>query len=105
MRKLPLAAVLLVASAIATDAYAWGDEGHKVVCQLAFDKVKPSTRTAIVRLIQADGSDACTWPDHPRKRAGEHFVNLFRDSAALSRPFCHPLQCWMRGRPSPGRWR
>ena len=30
MRKLPLAAALLVASAIATDAYAWGDEGHMV---------------------------------------------------------------------------
>jgi S1/P1 nuclease len=76
MRKLPLAATLLVASVFATDAYAWGDEGHKVVCQIAFDKVKPSTRTAIVKLIQADGefpsfSDACTWPDHPRKRAGE----------------------------------
>jgi len=89
MRKLPLAATLLVASVFATDAYAWGDEGHKVVCQIAFDKVKPSTRTAIVKLIQADGefqsfSDACTWPDHPRKRAGEHFVNLFRDSSALA---------------------
>ena len=60
-----------------------------MVCQIAFDKVKPSTRTAIVKLIQADGefqsfSDACTWPDHPRKRAGEHFVNLFRDSSALA---------------------
>jgi hypothetical protein len=40
MRKLPLAAALLVALAIATDAYAWGDEGHKVICQIAFDKVK-----------------------------------------------------------------
>jgi nuclease S1 len=89
MRKLPLAAALLVASAIATDACAWGDEGHKVVCQIAFDNVRPSTRAAIVRLIQTDSefqsfSDACTWPDHPRKRAGEHFVNLFRDASALA---------------------
>jgi hypothetical protein len=38
-------------SAIATNALAWGDEGHKTVCQIAFDKVKPSTRAAIVRLI------------------------------------------------------
>src|SRR5258708_39832209 len=57
--------------------------------QIAFDKVKPSTRAAIVRLIQADGqfqsfSDACTWPDHPRKRAGEHFVNLARDASSLT---------------------
>src|SRR5258708_21797209 len=57
--------------------------------QIALDKVKPSTRATIVRLIQADGqfqsfSDACTWPDHPRKRAGEHFVNLARDASSLT---------------------
>jgi hypothetical protein len=66
-----------------------GDEGHKVVCQIAFYKVKTSTRTAIVKLIQADGefdtfSDSCTWPDHPRKRAPEHFVNLARDASNLT---------------------
>src|SRR5689334_4482556 len=76
-------------SAIAAHANAWGDEGRKTVCQIAFDKVKPNTRAAITRLIQADGqfqsfSDACTWPDHPRKRAGEHFVNLARDASGLT---------------------
>ena len=50
MRQLPFAASFLVALAIATDAYTWGDEGHKLVCQIAFDKVKPSTRSAGVRL-------------------------------------------------------
>jgi hypothetical protein len=70
-------------------AYAWGDEGHKVVCEIAISQVKPSTRAAIIELIRADGefnsfSDACTWPDHPRKRAAEHFVNLFRDASALA---------------------
>src|SRR5258708_10641633 len=57
--------------------------------QIAFDKVKPSSRAAIVRLIQADGqfqsfSDACTGPDPPRKRAGEYFVNLARDASSLT---------------------
>ena len=83
MRKLPFVVALLgtaFTAVSATDALAWGDEGHKTVCQIAFDKVKPSTRAAIGRLIEADGqfqsfSDACTWPDHPRKRASEHFVN------------------------------
>ena len=88
MRKLSFIAALLSVLGVSS-AYAWGDEGHKTVCQIAFDKVKPSTRAAIVRLIQADGqfqsfSDACTWPDHPRKRAGEHFVNLARDASSLS---------------------
>jgi len=56
MRK-PTVAVALFGAicAFTTEAFAWGDEGHKTVCQIAFDKVKPSTRAAIVRLIQADG--------------------------------------------------
>jgi hypothetical protein len=89
MRSL-IAAVVFVGftSAATTAANAWGDQGHKIVCQIAFDKVKLSTRAAIVRLIKADGqfqsfSDACTWPDHPRKRAVEHFVNLARDASGL----------------------
>jgi hypothetical protein len=60
-----------------------------VVCEIAISQVKPSTRAAIVELIRADGefdsfSDACTWPDHPRKRASEHFVNLARDASSLT---------------------
>ena len=91
MYKLAAAAAILgvsCASSITTNAYAWGDMGHKTVCQIAFDTVKPSTRAVIVKLIQADGqfqsfSDACTWPDHPRKRADEHYVNLARDASVL----------------------
>ena len=76
-------------SAITNNSYAWGDMGHKTICEIAMAKVKPSTRVAIIKLINADGefesfSDACTWPDHPRKRAEEHFVNLARDASALT---------------------
>ncbi len=92
MRKVTVAVALLgatCASAIATNAHAWGDMGHKTVCEIAMAKVKPSTRAAIVKLIKADGqfesfADTCTWPDHPRKRAEEHFVNLSRDASALT---------------------
>jgi hypothetical protein len=89
MRKLTVLLGVICVSTIATEANAWGDEGHKTICQIAFDKVKPSTRAAITRLIKLDGqfqsfSDACTWPDHPRKRAAEHFVNLARDASGLT---------------------
>jgi S1/P1 Nuclease len=89
MRKLTALAALLCVLGVTSNACAWGDEGHKTICQFAFETVKPSTRAAIVRLIQADGqfqsfSDACTWTDHPRKRAGEHFVNLARDASGLT---------------------
>ena len=78
--------------------YAWGDMGHKTVCEIAMAKVKPSTRAAIIKLINSDGefesfSDACTWPDHPRKRAEEHFVNLARDASALTGNCCVASKC------------
>ena len=65
-----------------------GDEGHKVVCEIAFRLAQPSTRAEINKLISTDErfssfSESCTWPDHPRQRASEHFVNLPRDSAGL----------------------
>jgi hypothetical protein len=72
-------------------ARAWGDAGHKVVCEIALSLVSPGTYAEIGRLIKLGGKfstfpEACTWPDHPRKRAAEHFVNLPRDATALSAP-------------------
>jgi S1/P1 Nuclease len=53
----------------------------------------PSTRAEVARLIKTDVefdsfSDACTWPDHPRKRPGDHFVNLARDSSRFTSDTC-----------------
>lgn len=67
-----------------TGARAWGDLGHEVVCEIAFQELTPSARATVVDLIALDGqfrtfSKSCTWPDHPRIRAGDHFVNLPRD--------------------------
>jgi hypothetical protein len=69
-------------------ALAWGDTGHKIVCDLAFRLAAPQTRAEIRRLIGLDRkfdffADSCTWPDHPRKRASEHFVNLKRDATGI----------------------
>jgi hypothetical protein len=90
MRKLQFLVALFAALGIGVGpACAWGDDGHKVVCEIAIGQVKPSTRSAIAELIRADGefgtfSDACTWPDHPTRRAPEHFVNLSRDATSLT---------------------
>jgi hypothetical protein len=78
---------------MSSDAWAWGDQGHKVICEIALRLVHPSTRAEIDRLISTDErfssfSDSCTWPDHPRQRASEHFVNLPRDSVGLSSETC-----------------
>ena len=79
--------------AITTEAHAWGDTGHKVVCELALRLVAPETRGRIEQLISTDGefrsfADSCSWPDHPRKRAAEHFLNLPRESTGLSAENC-----------------
>ena len=62
-----LVALLLVSGGVCRDAWAWGDEGHKVICEIAFRLVQPSTRTEIQRLIKTDTefhrfSDSCIWP-------------------------------------------
>lgn len=92
MEEMRFALILLFGALVGPiPAYAWGDMGHKVVCEIALATIAPSTRTEVERLIRLDGAfasfaDACTWPDHPRKRAAEHFVNLPRDAMALQAP-------------------
>ena len=55
--------------------------------------MQPDTRAAINRLMQLDSefktfSDSCIYPDHPRIRADEHFLNLPRDSKGLTSDEC-----------------
>jgi hypothetical protein len=67
-------AALVVLFAISSDAWAWGDQGHRVICEIAFRLAQPNTRAEIRKLIGTDEqfdtfSDSCIWPDHPRQRA------------------------------------
>jgi len=57
-----------------SSAWAWGDLGHRTICQIAFQELNDIARAEVIRLIALDAmfdsfTDACTWPDHPRKRA------------------------------------
>jgi hypothetical protein len=72
----------------ARDVDAWGDTGHHIICEIAFQELTPQARAQVIKLLQRDPdftlfSKACTWADHPRKRASEHFVNLSRSSAQI----------------------
>ena len=74
-------------------AHAWEDEGHKIVCEIAFRLAQPDTRAAVRKLIRSDTeydafSESCVFPDHPRKRASEHFINLTRNSQGLASDEC-----------------
>jgi hypothetical protein len=78
---------------LAQDVEAWGDTGHHIICEIAFQELHPQARAAVQKLIrQAPDfrlfSESCTWPDHPRQRAGEHFVNLPRSAPRLGDQPC-----------------
>src|SRR6185295_8498496 len=67
---LAAAAAMLVVLAAASPAGAWGDVGHKVICEIAFQELTARARTEVVRLIRKDAefrvfSGSCAWADHP----------------------------------------
>jgi hypothetical protein len=77
----------------ADKSLAWGDLGHEVVCEIAFQELTPSARSTVVELIGFDTQfrtfgKSCSWPDHPRIRPSEHFVNLPRDNLAFNDAPC-----------------
>ena len=92
----PMLAMVLLFSALvggAMPAWGWGDLGHKIVCQIAFQELNNKARAEVMRLIALDETfdsftDACTWPDHPRKRAEEHFINVPRTLQTIATANC-----------------
>jgi hypothetical protein len=65
----------------ALPALAWGDLGHRIICEIAFQELKAPARERVNAMIRQDPefdsfAESCSWPDHPRHRAEEHYVNL-----------------------------
>lgn len=90
LRFLPLA---FLAALPPSQALAWGDEGHRIVCAIALSEAAPTTRARVAVLIATDSTftafpDSCTWPDHPRQRAEEHYVDLLRYASGLAGDTC-----------------
>jgi hypothetical protein len=85
--------VLLCGLLAAQDVSAWGDTGHHIICEIAFQELNPRARARVIQLLRQDPdfqlfSKACTWPDHPRTRAREPFVNLPRSAAQIADDPC-----------------
>ncbi|WP_029077833.1 S1/P1 nuclease [Bradyrhizobium sp. th.b2] len=85
--------VALAVVSLCGEARAWGDDAHKIICEIAFRVAQPGTRAAIQKLIETDPafktfSDSCVFADNPRMRASEHFINLARDSQGLPSSSC-----------------
>lgn len=100
MRWIIASLTLLLGLALSPPAAAWGDSGHRTVCEIAFRNLTPTASTEVRRLLGAHpailGANplncefgwACTYPDHPAasgpgRRSPEHFVNYARSLLAV----------------------
>jgi len=72
---------------VAPKARAWGDDGHRVVGELAWRRLSPSAQAAVREALTEPGytslAEAATWPDSYARRFPEydpmkpfHYVNL-----------------------------
>jgi hypothetical protein len=71
----------------ATPGFAWGPDGHRIVCEIAYQEVGPAGKKLVADLMAGDAEDpsfasACNWPDRLRSQPqfdwvkASHFVNI-----------------------------
>lgn len=62
---------LVLGLSAAAPAWGWGGEGHRLICEIAWQQLTPTTRGEVQALLRAErGShrfaDSCTWADRIR---------------------------------------
>lgn len=73
---------------------AWGETGHRVVCQIAYQELRPAARQELDRLIVRDTkfdsfAESCLFADNPERiRWRDHFINLPRSTRAITTLDC-----------------
>ena len=65
MRALIILAGLIGAALMPSSAFAWGDVGHRVICQIAYEELKPEIKARVDALVAIDPkfrtfADGCT---------------------------------------------
>jgi hypothetical protein len=86
-------ALLVLALLASAHAWSWGDTGHRIVCEIAFQELTPAARATVKHLIRLDNefsrfNDSCIWPDHPRQRSTEHYANYPRSTRKITSEDC-----------------
>lgn len=85
---------LLLLLVLPSLAFAWGETGHRVVCQIAYDELLPAARAELDRLLRLDTdfenfADSCLFADYPERiRWQDHFVNMPRSARAIATASC-----------------
>jgi len=89
------ALLALVLLCLPSSAHAWGELGHRIVCEIAYAELTPTAKAEVDRLMALDEDfetfgKSCSWADtHARpRRAEEHYVNVPRDFLGFSRTEC-----------------
>jgi len=110
----------LVVCTLTGSAFAWGPDGHRTVCQIAFLRLDAAHKAAVTRLAKSykapDGArftsfaQGCTFPDDARGKAKEnvagynrfhkfdnwHFFNVPRTATVVTEDACHD-DCVLKG--------
>jgi hypothetical protein len=97
-------ALLLLAITASAPAFAWGDDGHKLVCQIAYNRLSDSARGKLDTLVASNArgartfADTCTYADkwraryekkdRKKARAEHHFINLDRSATDIVNETC-----------------
>ena len=75
-------------------AFAWGETGHRVVCQIAYEELLPEARQELDRLMRVafdyeTFAESCLFADTPERiRWKDHFVNIPRSMRAITTLDC-----------------
>lgn len=86
--------LLVVAPLVGVSAaHSWGDAGHELICEIAFQEMGDLAREEVKRLIRLDRefstfARSCVWPDRPKRREREHYVNVPRSATGIGRTDC-----------------
>jgi hypothetical protein len=97
---LPLLALMAVLSP--QQGFAWGADGHRIVCEIAYRELNEKARARVNALLEADPefhtlASACIWADkmanglRPETK-GWHFINLPKTATRVSPDECPRLE-------------
>jgi len=89
MRRVIAIAAIVAAVVMPSAAWAWGNEGHKVVALIAASELSPAAKAKVEQLLGGDAAstmaDVSTWADKIRRDRLEtgpwHYANIQITSA------------------------